>query len=534
MGYLLWEPVRSAAEKAPDRVAVVDGNVETNYETLVRRADAVASLLVREGLQPGDRVGILATKSWRCVAGMLGVLRAGGCYVPIDPKAPSPRVRYVLDNARAVFLLTELQSLRTHQFTPGVEGVPSSSRTLLLDEGSLESGALGYAEAHSWSSTEDQPHFVPPLRNEFDPAYILYTSGSTGRPKGVVISHRNALTFVDWGRKAFGVTSEDRLSNHAPFHFDLSVFDLYAALSTGASVHLVPDRVAPFARELAAWIAEHRISVWYSVPSALVRLLLHGDVARFDFRDLRTILFAGEVFPVKHLRDVMKAFGGAEFHNLYGPTETNVCTHYPVPRPLPDDVQNLSIGKACPNMEVIVVSDSGGRANVGEEGELVVRGPCVMLGYWGLADRTADSIVQNPTNSDFIDPVYKTGDRVRLSPDGNLEFLGRRDHMVKVRGYRIELGEVEQALHEHARIREAAVVPVEDGEVGTRLHAAVVLNGAAAVEADEILRHCLERLPRYAVPESVRFFDELPRTSTGKTDRMQLLARLTSRPDAQE
>ena len=234
---------------------------------------------------------------------------------------------------------------------------------------------------------------------------------------------------------------------------------------------------------------------------------------------------------MKHLRRVMEMFGSAAFHNLYGPTETNVCTHYPVPRPLPLEMMDLPIGPACPNMEAFALTDEGRRGVVGEEGELLVRGPCVMLGYWGLPERTAQSLVQNPLHGDFVDLVYRTGDRVRVLPDeGAFQFLGRRDHMVKVRGHRVELGEIEQTFMSHEGVREVAVVVFEDDEVGARLHAAVV--PAESVEPDRaaLARHCLERLPRYAVPDAITFMDDLPRTSTGKTDRVGLKLRLSASP----
>lgn len=530
MTYLLWHLVRDSAEAHPQRLAVSDGRAELTYSQLDSCSLRVAEILVASGVRPGDRVGILAGKSVRCVAAMVGVLRAGASYVPVDPKGPGPRSKYILENAGVRFLVTQAALVRSMGLHPGEEGIPEAGRILLLDDEAGGAGANGAGGFNSWGDLSETPTgLFLSKRNESDPAYMLYTSGSTGQPKGVVISHRNALTFVEWAHRAFQLRPEDRLSSHAPFHFDLSVFDLYGAFSAGASVHLVPERAAPFPGVLAQWIHETGITVWYSVPSALIRILLHGDPGRFDHASLRVVLFAGEVFPVKLLRGVMEMFGSAAFHNLYGPTETNVCTHYPVPRPLPEEVTDLPIGPACPNMEAFALTDEGRKGDVGDEGELLVRGPCVMLGYWGLPERTAVSLVQNPLHGDFIDPVYRTGDRVRVLPDeGAFQFLGRRDHMVKVRGHRVELGEIEQAFLSHDGIREVAVVVFEDDEVGGRLHAAVVLAESVHLDQAVLTRHCLERLPRYAVPEVITFLDELPRTSTGKTDRVGLKDRLSA------
>ena len=528
MDFLLWHRVHASADAHPDLLAVSDGQETMTYAELAAAATRVSEALTGAGLQPGDRIGVLARKSARCVAAMIGASQAGAVYVPADPKAPAARSKFILSNAQVRFLVTEQSLVADLELTPGMDGVPDADRTLLLGDGAPAEGVEG--PNLTWGTL---PHgttqFCAPARNEDDPAYMLYTSGSTGQPKGVVISHRNALTFVDWGRRTFGLGPEDHLSNHAPFHFDLSVFDLYGALSSGASVHILPERFAPFPGSLARWIQETRITVWYSVPSALIRILLHGDPGRFAYRHLRTVLFAGEVFPVKHLRAVMEMFPTAAFHNLYGPTETNVCNHFAVPRPLPESVTDLPIGPACPNMEAFGLTDQGTRATTGEEGELLVRGPCVMLGYWGLAERTAQSLGQNPLHTDFVDPVYRTGDRVRvLDRAEGFAFLGRRDHMVKVRGYRVELGEIEQAMLAHEDVREAAVVAVEDEEVGARLHGAVVLHEGATLGSDELAQHCARRIPRYAVPETLTFLDALPRTSTGKTDRMALKKQLSS------
>ena len=333
--------------------------------------------------------------------------------------------------------------------------------------------------------------------------------------------------------RTFGVHAGDRLSNHAPFHFDLSIFDLYVALRAGACVSLVPDEVSPFPVQLAAWIESDGISVWYSVPSALTRLLLHGRLERFEYRTLRTVLFAGEVFPVKYLREVMERLAHADFHNLYGPTETNVCTYYSVPRPLAPEVEEIPIGVACENTDVVALDESGRAVAPGGEGELHVRGPALLLGYWNLPDRTAAAIVPNPLQPAYHDPLYRTGDIVRLREDGSYAFVGRRDHMVKSRGYRIELGEIEQVLHQHAGVREAAVVAIPDDEVGARLNAVVAAHNGG-LQAAELQKFCLERLPKYMVPERVVFLDELPKTSTGKADRVAIAGIVINPPTVQE
>jgi amino acid adenylation domain-containing protein len=352
-----------------------------------------------------------------------------------------------------------------------------------------------------------------------DLAYILYTSGSTGEPKGVSLTHRNAMAFVTWAAEEFDVGPSDRLSSHAPFHFDLSVFDLFAAAHGAAAVVLVPPRASVFPLEVARFLREQNITVWYSVPSILTAMTTHAAVEALDAPDLRTLLFAGEVFPTKHLRRLMALLPHVRFANLYGPTETNVCTWYEVP-PLPEDlVADIPIGRPITNDEVRILGEDGRPVAPGEPGELVVRGATVMRGYWADPERTERSLVPDPCGGAFPDPVYRTGDIVREDPDGNLRYLGRRDAQIKSRGYRIELGEIETALISHPMVRECAVVAVPDELITNRIKAFIV----GCADERELVRFCGQRIPKYMIPQAFEFRDDLPKTSTGKTDRRALV-----------
>jgi len=272
--------------------------------------------------------------------------------------------------------------------------------------------------------------------------------------------------------------------------------------------------------------SERGITVWYSVPSILAKMAAQRAFTAHPGR-LRTVIFAGEVFPILALRALQQELPGVPLHNWFGPTETNVCTFERVDRPIPADRrQPLPIGTACPYAELLVLSEGGREAEPGEEGELWVRGDSVLHGYWNDPERTRRALFPDPRSGAGGAHFYRTGDIVRWMEDGRLAFLGRRDAMVKVRGYRVELGDVDAALFDHPAVAEAAAVTVADAEGQLRLLAAVVKREDAPLTETALLRHCLERIPRYMVPESIARMPALPRTSTGKVDRVGLAERL--------
>ena len=285
---------------------------------------------------------------------------------------------------------------------------------------------------------------------------------------------------------------------------------------------MLPSGTATFPVSIARWLEAEQISVWYSVPSVLTLLACYGSLAQFDLSGLRTVIFAGEVFPPKHLARLMAELPHPRYLNWYGPTETNVCTAFEVPAGGADDGP-APIGKACANTEVFAVTSEGRRVcGPGEVGELYVRGPSLMRGYWGQPAKTSEALVRHPFRAEYDELVYRTGDLVTLEPTGNYAYLGRRDTMVKVRGYRVELGEIEATLYRHPAIREAVVLPVPDELLGSRLRAVVTADPAGNLSHEDVLDHCRQWLPGYMVPDIIEFRETLPRTSTGKVDRAGL------------
>jgi len=526
MAYVLHDLLQRSAARHPDRPAVVMGSTTVSYRELEEQSNRLAHALIAQGCRRGDRVAFYMNKAPASFVAIHGILKAGCAYVPLDPRAPTPRLAYILRDCGVRCLVTAADKLAHLERLVG-EGAELES--VVLAGPARELPSLGATGVISWEEVGRQPASPPEVPViETDLAYILYTSGSTGMPKGVMITHLNSLTFVRWAVEELGVRGDDRVSSHAPLHFDLSIFDIFATLMAGGTILPVPSGVSTFPMRQAKWIVENEISVWYSVPSALSMMLLQGKAEELEFPKLRMVLFAGEVFPVKYLRSWLALAPHAGVFNLYGPTETNVITFHRVEHLDPQQTRPVPIGRACANMEVFPV-DGEGRivSEPGVEGELVARGSTVAQGYWGDEEKTARVFVPNFRDPHLKDRLYRTGDIVTLDGDGNLIYVGRRDSMIKSRGYRIELGEIESALYGNAQVKEAAVVARPDDVIGNRIIAFVVAGADARPGAAELETALADALPKYMIPEEILFRDELPKTSTGKIDRRALLESLS-------
>ncbi len=480
--------VGATVARHPRATAVVgpDGD-RHDYAALDAMAGRFAAALVAAGVGRGDRVGVCRPKSFETVAALLGILRAGAAYVPVDPASPVERNRTIFADCAIRALVTDEAS---HARMGAIEG------------------AVAVVGTPPEASAPKEAALSPD-----DLAYILYTSGSTGRPKGVALTHRNAASFVEWCLATFAPSPADICSSHAPFHFDLSVLDLWMTLSSGAAIALVGESLAKDPRGLAAWVARERITIWYSVPSILGLMATHGRLEEHDHAALRAVLFAGEVFPMPSLLALRARWPGPALWNLYGPTETNVCTAFRLPDAIDAArTEPFPIGPACAHCEVRVVDDLGRTCAAGETGRIVCRGAPVTRGYWGLDPADTPAFVE-------IDGArwYDTGDLGVADPAGVVDFRGRRDRMVKRRGHRIELGEIEAGLCRAPVIAEAAAWSVAtDGEV--RIHAAVVPADGARLGVIALRAIAAEHLPASMAPDRFVVLACLPRTTTGKVD----------------
>jgi amino acid adenylation domain-containing protein len=495
------------AAQHPERTALLDaGGRLVTYRDLNAQADLVAGLLVESGVRPGDRVGLYAPKSISLVSALFGILKAGAAYVPVDPASPVARAAYIFRDC-AVAAIVGSESLLTKLHEDGISGgrigeigTRTQQETLAIVRGPGHAG-----DRHA--------------ANLPDLAYILYTSGSTGQPKGVMHRHASALSFIDWCSVQFAPTLDDRFSSHAPFHFDLSILDIFVPIKHGASLVLIDDQLGKHPAGLARLVADTRISFWYSTPSILRLLVEFGKLQQYDFSGLRIVCFAGEVFPIKHFEALLGCWPNPRYFNLYGPTETNVCTYYEAaPADYSGRTSPLPIGYVCSGDAARVVDTGQAKTLPGTEGELLISGGTVMAGYWNLPERNAEAFVVDDDGTRW----YRTGDIVIEGHDGCFTFVGRRDRMVKRRSYRVELGEIESALYRHPAIHEVAVIATPDEANGVLITAMLSCKGAVPPSLIDLKRFAAEHLPVYMVPDRFRMLPDLPKTSTDKIDYQQL------------
>ena len=499
-----WVEAGAAAGGA-DKLAVLSGSGRSHltFRELLEGARGIAASLQAQGVKRGDRVAVWMDKSPRTVQVLLGILASGAAYLPLDPRSPAARCALILENARPVALFAD----EPHAEAAKALTVEAQSELTLYGPHELERALR-------------MPHRPLPPPDPDALAYILYTSGSTGTPKGVMHTHRSALAFCDWIVRTFSVTADDVFTSHAPFHFDLSISDLWASLGRGARVHLISQLEAMSAPWLVRKLSEWEVTVWYSVPSVLVSMMEKGGLQRAKLPKLRCVLFAGEVFPPPQLRRLRELLPRVDLSNLYGPTETNVCTWYRVPTGLPSAERPLPIGAACDHMSAFAVDETGREVKPGEVGTLWSAGPNLMAGYFRASGERGAGLQPDPRGGEAV--CYDTGDLVRRREDGGFDFLGRRDHQIKTRGYRVELGEVENAALRDPRVSEAVACALPDPKVGHRIAIAVVPREGHRLSVNEVRNVCADRLPGYMVPERIFVRDELPRTSTGKADRKEL------------
>lgn len=523
MSFLLQNWVTTQAELRPAAIAVVLGAERLTYGQLEAASNQLARVLRRVGSRTGDRVCFLMPKSPRAIVCMLGILKAGCIHVPLDIGSPPLRIRKILESCDTRWLLAAGSVLPLLNETLGDPHLRGQTSV-----GWLESGKPSSLPFHiEWTADElalTEPDPLPPQDSPIDAAHILFTSGSTGIPKGVVITHSNVATFVEWAIRHFGINSSDRFSGHTPLYFDLSTFDVFGSLATGAQLHMVPHGITLSPFKLAEFIRTTELTQWFSVPSVL-NYMAKFDVVKFaDFPALRRVLWCGEVLPTPVLSHWMRRLPHVRFTNLYGPTEATVASSfYDVPSCPTDERTPIPIGTPCDGEELVVLDRELRTVQPGEVGDLYIGGSGLSPGYWRDPEKTAAAFVHISRHGNTDYRIYRTGDLARCGEDGLLYFIGRNDTQIKSRGYRIELGEIEMALGALPDLQESAVVAIERGGFeGWLVCCAYVMRQISLATSLDIRKELEKHIPNYMIPARWMSCDALPKNANGKIDRPRL------------
>ncbi|MGA9381054.1 MAG: amino acid adenylation domain-containing protein [Phormidium sp.] len=481
-------------ERTPNAVAVVFEEEQLTYNELNSRSNQLAHYLRSLGVGADVLVGICAERSLEMIVGLLGILKAGGAYVPLDPEYPAERLNFMLEDSQVGMLLTQQRLVDKLSIV--------AAQKVCLD--------TDWLEISQWS----QDNLSTNVQAE-NLAYIIYTSGSTGQPKGVLVSHQSLLNLVFWHQRTFEITSTDKATQLAGTAFDAAVWELWPYLSAGASVYLVTSEVLYSPTDLRDWLIGQKISISFLPTPLAERLLLlewNEEVA------LRTMLIGGD-----KLHNYPSQLVPFQVVNNYGPTEnTVVTTSGLVVSNQESNVSSPAIGRPIANTQVYILDGNLQPVPLGVPGELHIGGASLAKGYLNRLELTNEKFIPNPFSDEPNSRLYKTGDKVRYLPNGNIEYLGRIDNQVKIRGFRIELGEIESILSQHPQVQASVVVAREDIPEDKRLVAYIVTETEATADISELRQYLKTRIPEYMIPSVFVILETLPLTLNGKVDRRAL------------
>lgn len=502
----ILDMLENSAQKFPERLAFGDDKKDITFSDLVRKSKAVGTLLADE-IEIADPVAFYMDKSVDAACGMFGTVYAGGFYSFLDVKQPQVRTESVLGILEPKVIFTDAENYDK------ISTYATNAKIWMLEEVLENNTAVD----------EDKLKNVRDNFQDVNPLYVNFTSGSTGVPKGVVVSHRSVIEFISCFTEIFGIKETDIIGNQAPFDFDVSVKDIYSGLMTGAKVQIIPKKYFSQPTNLMDYLADKEVTTLIWAVSAMCFVSV---MKGFDYRlpeKIHTVMFSGEVLPIKHYKIWKKNLPNATFVNLYGPTEiTCNCTYYVLDREF-GDADVIPMGKAFPNEKVFLLDENDALVTEkGVQGEICVGGTALALGYYKDRERTDQVFVQNPLNKAYNEMIYRTGDLGKYNEDGDLVYVSRKDFQIKHLGHRIELGEIEAVTMAREGVTRTCCIYDHEKQ-------RLILFYTGEREKVDLMKELRTVLPPFMLPNNLVPVEEMPLNKNGKIDRNKLMSDFLSK-----
>ncbi|MGZ8915531.1 MAG: class I adenylate-forming enzyme family protein [Methylobacter sp.] len=509
MSRLLQDTLLATVARYPDRTALIAGDVRMSYHEVADYSCRLAHALRARGVYRGDRVAIFMDNTWQCASSIFGVLLAGGVFVPVNVQTKRDKLAFILHDAGTRVLLTEPHLAR--MFGPVAEQLPMLRVLCTHESKAFPAGVENLDDALA-----EMPATPPPqMAITLDLAALIYTSGTTGDPKGVMHTHQSLLFVLDSINEYLGFSQDDRLFSALPLNFGYGLFQWFSAVRAGAT--LVLERSFTYPAQVFKRMNDEAVTSFASVPTVFAMMLAQDAKQALCFPSVRLLTNAAAALPVEFIPGIRRMFPQASLYKMYGQTECIRCAYLD---PALAELKPESVGRAIPGTELLLLGEDGGTVAQGEVGNLYVRGPHVMRGYWNQPEKTAEVLVPGPLPGEFL---LKSGDQFRRDADGDFYFVARSDEIIKSRGEKVSPAEVENAIYSLPAVQEVLVAGIPDPLLGEAVCAFVAAREGDKLNIQQIKRVCSERLENYMVPKHVLLLPELPRTVNGKLSRKLIM-----------